>query len=40
MTPFVILMHAIDCIWNDKDGWTLRERVAACNLLWEVAIKL
>lgn len=37
-TASEILMSAHDHIWKDK-GWTAPERLAACNLLFELAIK-
>jgi hypothetical protein len=32
---FVLLIHAHDHIWNDG-GFTLRERIAACQAIWDI----
>jgi hypothetical protein len=37
MTPFLILLRAHDAVWADRSV-NLRERKAACQMLWDALI--
>lgn len=40
MTGFYILLRAHDYVWLDRRARPFTERVAACNLLWHLALEL
>jgi hypothetical protein len=34
--PFITLIRAHDKLWTDK-GWSLKIRIEACTILWDLA---